>query len=66
MKLEQKIAQIITTSSLWNCGKDTHNSLSELTISLKDLFESQLAEEIHQCFTGISNALEEIKKENES
>jgi len=38
-KLEEKIAEIIYESSLYNLGKDSHNAISELTITLKDLFK---------------------------
>jgi hypothetical protein len=37
VNLEHNIAKIITDSSLWNLGKDSHNALSELTKSILEL-----------------------------
>lgn len=33
-ELEKEILNIITKSSLWNLGKNSHNALSELTIAI--------------------------------
>ena len=51
MKLEEKIAKVIYKSSLWNCGKDSHHALSELTLSLEDLFKSHAHKLVDCCDT---------------
>ena len=40
----ETIAKIICESSLWNCGKDSHNALSELTESIYGLLDQVLDE----------------------
>jgi len=45
LDMDEKIADIITSSSLWNCGKDSHNALSELTISISDMIKNVITEE---------------------
>jgi len=41
----ETIAKIICESSLWNCGKDSHNALSELTESIYGLLDQVRKEE---------------------
>jgi len=43
--MDKKIADIIHSSSLWNHGKDSHNALSELTISISDMIKNVITEE---------------------
>jgi len=44
LDMDEKIAGIIHSSSLWNCGKDSHNALSELTISISDMIRDVIIE----------------------
>ena len=43
--MRERIAKVISDSTLWDLGKDGHNALSELTESIYSLFLSELPKE---------------------
>jgi len=74
-KLEEKIAEIIYESSLYNLGKNSHNAISELAITLKDLFKQwalsclperkntkTIIEKVRWWNLGCNETIDEIRK----
>ena len=43
---KKEIAEMITTSTLWNFGKDGHNALSELTETIYDIIVNAKIEQL--------------------